>query len=465
MGIHAAPPFDAWASLRAGQETWLASLDPKGTGQRLRAQRLGSLMELARHQSPLYARRAGSADALTDFKLVSKAELMAGFDDWATDRSITREAAERALRSNGAVADAWLDRYLLWTSSGTSGQPGIFVQDAHSLAAYDAIDTQRLRGAAPGMASLGVWGAGRRFAYVGAIGGPYAGYVNMERLRRLVPLPWTPQVELISVLEPLERIAHRLQLLQPDVLITYPSCATALAALQAGGRLQLGLTELWLGGEQLTPAQRGEIRGAFDCPVRNSYGASEFYSIAFECAHGQLHLNDDWVILEGLDRKGGPTPPGEFSHTTLLTNLANRIQPLLRYEMTDRVRFVPGACVCGSAFPVIEVQGRSDQALLLPGLRGGNVVLLALALESVLEEAADVTQFQLVQRTPLALELRLPLQVDGRRRLFNQCSQALQAFFARHATKPVRLQLSAQAPELQRGSGKLRRTLALPSAS
>jgi phenylacetate-coenzyme A ligase PaaK-like adenylate-forming protein len=199
--------------------------------------------------------------------------------------------------------------------------------------------------------------------------------------------------------------------------------------------------------------------------VRNSYGASEFYSIAFECAHGQLHLNDDWVILEGLDRKGGPTPPGEFSHTTLLTNLANRIQPLLRYEMTDRVRFVPGACVCGCAFPVIEVQGRSDQALLLPGLRGGNVVLLALALESVLEEAADVTQFQLVQRTPLALELRLPLQVDGRRRLFNQCSQALQAFFARHATKPVRLQLSAQAPELQRGSGKLRRTLALPSAS
>ena len=69
---------------------------------------------------------------------------------------------------------------------------------------------------------------------------------------------------------------------------------------QDDGALQLSLTELWLGGEQLTAEHRQRLRRSFGCPVRNSYGASEFLSITFECAHGMLHLNSDWVVLEAV---------------------------------------------------------------------------------------------------------------------------------------------------------------------
>lgn len=457
MRTHPPPPFDLGCWLQAWQQTWLAGLDPAGTGRRLREQRLAALIERALRDSPLYARRARGARTLADFEPVGKAELMRGFDDWATDRGITRAGAEAAIRSTDDVADAWLGRYLLWTSSGTSGQPGIFVQDAAALAAFDAIDALRLRGSGGAQPTLGPWGLGRRFAYVGAIGGAYAGHVSLQRLRRLVPAPWAPQVEMISVLEPLDTVARRLRAARPQVLITYPSCAAALAG--AGHARALQLDELWLGGEQLSAAQRAALNAAFGCPLRNSYGASEFYSIAFECGHGRLHLNDDWLVLEGLDARGRPVAAGEFSHTTLLTNLANRVQPLLRYELTDRVRFVPTRCACGNGLPVIEVQGRCDDVLLLPGLRRREVRLLPLVLETVIEEQAGITQFQLLRLADGTLELRLP--ADPGPAAFANCRRVLLAFLERQGASPPRVLAGHEPPLRQRGSGKLRRVVDL----
>ena len=46
--------------------------------------------------------------------------------------------------------------------------------------------------------------------------------------------------------------------------------------------------------------------------------------MAWECAHGAMHLNDDWLIAEPVDRDDRPVPAGEASHALLLTNLANR---------------------------------------------------------------------------------------------------------------------------------------------
>lgn len=463
MTPRSAPPFDPWLWQQACSETWLAALDPRQTGRRLREQRLRRLIDVAVEASPLYARRARGAQSLADFEPVGKAELMRHFDDWATDRRITRAGVERHLRT-AAVADAWLDRYMVWTSSGTTGEPGIFVQDAASLAACDAIDALRLRGTQPAQPALGLWGVGRRFAYVGALGGPghhYAGQVSIERLRRIAPAPWRPRVHQVSVLDPVVQTVEQLQALQPDVLITYPTFATALASWQARGALQLSLAELWLGGEQLTARQRHALVEAFGCRLRNNYGASEFYSIACECDEGRLHLNDDWAVLEGVDARGRPVRAGQFSHVTLLTNLANRTQPLLRYELTDRVRFAAEPCSCGSLLPVIEVQGRSDDVLQLPGTGSRAVTVLPLALESVLEEDAGITQFQLLLRPDRSLELRLPAGGADRHRSFSRGRRALCAYLARQGARPLQVVAGTIEPQRQGGSGKLCRVVDL----
>jgi phenylacetate-CoA ligase len=183
--------------------------------------------------------------------------------------------------------------------------------------------------------------------------------------------------------------------------------AWVLSEEQAAERLRIKPSALWTGGETLTSAQRAMLAQRFNAPVRDSYGASECLWIASECAQGRLHLNADWVVLEAVDTCGRPVPTGEVGATTLLTNLANRVQPIIRYDLGDRVRFLPGGCDCGSSLPVIEVEGRCDDVLTLADNRGHAVHLAPLALTTVLEDEAGVFDFQLCQRGAQTLRLDL----------------------------------------------------------
>jgi phenylacetate-CoA ligase len=401
--------------------------------------------------------------------VAARNSLMQHFDDWACDRRITRAAAAPFVADPSCIGDGWLGEYLLWTSSGTSGVPGWYVQDARSLAAFDAIDSLRLRSAGAARdgipASLGAWGLGQRFAYVGASGGHFAGRVSLERLRRVVPAALRPEIDLLSVQQPLARIADRLEALQPSVLITYPSCATALAQRQRSGALHLHLREAWVGGEQLSPAQRDEVRAGLGCAVRNNYGASECFSIAWECAKGCLHVNDDWVILEPIDEHGQPVPAGTLSHAVLLTNLANRLQPLIRYRLDDRLRILPARCACGSAFTAIEVQGRSGDTLRLCDAHRHAVTILPLALETAIEEAAQVTQFQVIGQRDGHLELRFEAAVPDARAAFGRCHAAIDAFLEQHGVAPTRVSFSRAAPLRGGVSGKLQRVVMAPARS
>ena len=462
MNDHPPPPFDPWLWMQAWSETWWAGLDPPGMGRRLREQRLARLIDATLSDSPFYRQRQPHARCLGDFQPVTKAELMQHFDDWATDRRITQAAAHAFVDDPHRIADAWLGDYLVWTSSGTTGEPGLFVQDAGSLAAYDAIDGLRLRGAAPTQPAFGSWDGAQRFAFVGATGGHFAGHVSVERLRRLVPAAIAPTIRVFSVLEPLRRVAVDLQAMQPTILITYPSCAAALAQMQLDGALTLGLDEVWVGGEHLSAPQRELVRSAFGCTLRNNYGASEFYSIACECAHGRLHLNDDWVILEPVDDRLQPVPAGTTSHSVLLTNLANRSQPLLRYQLADRVLFATDACACGSAFPVIDVEGRADDTLQLRDTRRRRVTILPLALETAIEEGAQVTQFQVLCGAGNSLELRFEAAVTDAPSAFERSRRALTDFLAHQGIAGAPISFSRAEPLRQPASGKLRRVVCMP---
>src|SRR6185503_8558740 len=105
-----------------------------------------------------------------------------------------------------------------------------------------------------------------------------------------------------SLLQPLPELVQQLNAFRPTLLATYPTAADLLAAEKAAGHLSIQPAEIWTGGECLGPATRTHLTRAFGCRVRNSYGASEFLSIAAECTHGALHVNADWVILEPVDK-------------------------------------------------------------------------------------------------------------------------------------------------------------------
>jgi phenylacetate-coenzyme A ligase PaaK-like adenylate-forming protein len=181
--------------------------------------------------------------------------------------------------------------------------------------------------------------------------------------------------------------------------------------------------------------------------------------MASECAHGRLHLNDDWVILEPVDAHLRPVAPGVASHSVLLTHLANQTQPLIRYRLGDSVCFATTPCPCGNRFPVVEVQGRADDTLVVLDPKGRRVALLPLALMTVLEEGAHVTQFQLLQTGPRHLELRLEPGVPDPRAALAALRQALSGYLLQHGLGHVLIKTSQQPPLHHPRSGKISRVL------
>jgi phenylacetate-coenzyme A ligase PaaK-like adenylate-forming protein len=244
---------------------------------------------------------------------------------------------------------------------------------------------------------------------------------------------------------------------QPVFLASYPSMLSLLADEQDAGRLQINPLNLWSGGERLPAGTHAQIERAFGCRLINEYGASECMSIAYGCRHGWLHVNADWVLLEPVERDHRPTPPGRISHTVLLTNLANRVQPIIRYDLGDSVIARPDPCGCGSPLPAIQVEGRHDDVVALLAPDGRTVRLLPLALTTVVEEAAHVHRFQIVQTAPDRLLLRLEPGEEGQRKdAWHAAAGALRGYLAQQSLPNVHVGLDKRAPLPDRRSGKLR---------
>ena len=121
--------------------------------------------------------------------------------------------------------------------------------------------------------------------------------------------------------------------------------------------------------EVLTDETRSRLRVAFGVEPTNVYGATETAGIASECRHGRLHRYEDLVIAEIVDEDNLPVPTGDFGAKLLVTVLFSRTQPLIRYEMSDRVQALDGQCPDGLPYSLIGgVQGREEEVLTLAGV-------------------------------------------------------------------------------------------------
>jgi phenylacetate-coenzyme A ligase PaaK-like adenylate-forming protein len=184
-------------------------------------------------------------------------------------------------------------------------------------------------------------------------------------------------------------------------------------------------------------------------------------SIAHSCAEGRLHVNGDWVILEPVDRDYRPTPLGEPSHTVLLTNLANRVQPVIRYDLGDSITVNATPCPCGSPLPSIRAEGRRDDVLSLRARDGRYVQLSPLALTTVVEDVADNQRFQLVQCAPDRIDVRLAASEPGRRSAqWHAVQRALGRYLAQQSLDNVELRLAGEPPVADPRSGKAREVIA-----
>lgn len=441
---------------------WLAT-DEGAAGGLRRAQagrRALELVACAQAQSTFYREHLrGWKPGLspwTTLPSVDKSTLMAHFDDWVTDRAVTRRRVDDFLADPQRIGDDLLGRYAVWTSSGTGGSPGIFLHDGAALATYEVLTTMRVdAGLLLHHLLPGLWLAGGRCALVSALDGHYAGISFWQRQNRRDP--WLARRSIaLSVTQPIDVLCRQLQDFQPALLASYPSMLVELAERQRGGALRLRPAALWAGGEAFSGPERAFVEQAFGCPAGNDYGCSEALALAVECRCGHLHVHDDWVLLEPVDAEGRAVPAGVPSATVLLTNLANRVAPIIRYDLGDSISVLTGRCLCGSPRPAIAVRGRCDDTLRLRDAQGHAVPVSPLALVTMLEEQAGIYCFQLRQTGPSALALRLGSDEAAAPR---PVLALLARYLAGRGLPDVRLRHERTPPQLQPHSGKLLRVV------
>jgi phenylacetate-coenzyme A ligase PaaK-like adenylate-forming protein len=399
------------------------------------------------------------ATPLSDLPVVTRNELMARFDDWVTDPQLKLAELQAFTLDSRRIGEPYLGKYLIWESSGTSNEPGIFVQDAQTLAVYDALEALRRSAPRPMQRWFDPMLLAERIAFVGAISGHFSSIVTMRRLRQVNPL-MSQRLNCFSILQSTKALVEEMNAYAPTVIATYPTVAALLAEECRLGLLKFKPKEIWTGGETLTTTARQLVEQVLGCAVRNSYGASEFMSIGWECSHGNLHVNSDWVILEPVDEQGRPVPLDQPCCTTLLTNLANHVQPLIRYDMGDQVTVLSGRCGCGSSLPVIEVQGRRDDPLVMAGCDGQPVTLLPLALTTVLEDEAGVFDFQLCQRDDRTLVLGLMVSGAEAEIAAERCRVTLGNFALTQGLAPIHLIVELGQVASRGRSGKAKRIVA-----
>lgn len=230
----------------------------------------------------------------------------------------------------------------------------------------------------------------------------------------------------------------------------------ALTEEQAANRLRISPLLIATGGETLKPEVRERAAAVFSCKVRDSYSASEFMGIAFDCQKGRLHINCDWVILEPVDQDYRPVTPGAPPHTVLLTNLVNRVQPIIRYEIGDSVAFCAEACACGSPLPAIVVEGRDDEVLKFETPDGQYIHILPLPLETVVMVIEGVQRFQLIQTGAKALKIRLEVAPGAdTSQVWKTVIDRLRAYLDSQGLSSVTLEPSDECPQ-HALSGKFR---------
>jgi phenylacetate-coenzyme A ligase PaaK-like adenylate-forming protein len=352
-------------------------------------QRLRSLLTHAAEHSPFHRRRLGGLDPrhfqlsdLARLPVMTKSQMMDGFDDVLTDRRLKRRLVEAHLAASQHEPGLLLDRYVCLASGGSSGQRGIFVQTLGEW--LDFVASLVRPGYARALAAGGPPPEGLVLGIVAA-----ASPVHSSGFGAAVGVG--PPVRLISAPAtlPLAEIVVRLNTAQPPALLGYPSKLAELAREQLAGRLHVAPRSVLTVGELLTDTDRALIEGAFATPVINSFVSTEGLVGHSQPGGSVLSFASDMCLAELVDDDNQPTPPGVPSTKVLVTNLHNFTQPLVRYELTDGFTSqtpAPGGWLRAS------VEGRADDVFYY-----ASVAVHPHVIRSVMVSQAAVREYQVRQ--------------------------------------------------------------------
>ena len=298
----------------------------------------------------LFYQRWKEAD-LKEFPRLNKNKHLDHFDRINTAGVTKEKALEIALKAEKTRDfSPTIGNITIGLSSGTSGNHGIFLANPNERAEWVAAILDRVIGWS--------WKKRKVAFFLRANSNLY----EASRSRLL-------QFEFFDTTIALPLSFDRLNALQPNILIGQPSVLIVLAEARQNGQLTILPAKVISVAEVLDDTTKEQLKKAFGVKIEQVYQCTEGF-LAHTCERGNLHLNEDWLIIE---RRYVDSDKTRFH--PVITDLARMTQPVVRYELNDILK-EGKPCDCGRVTQVIEkIEGRSDQTFVFDNSEGGRLIV------------------------------------------------------------------------------------------
>lgn len=323
---------------------------------------------------------------ISQFPSIDKKKLIENFDRLVTVQDVLQSEL-RVFDEVEHTKDTFKNGYHVVHSSGSTGKPGYFIYDEK---AWNHMLLGILRGALWDMSMIDIlrllWKR-PRIVYIAATDGLYGGAMAVGSGIEGVH---AKQLSL-DIKQPLNEWIEQIQSFKPNLVIGYSSAIKILAEQVERGKINVKIERVISCGEPLNTNLRTYLEKVFNCDVINFYGASESLAIGVEI-HGEegMYLFDDMNYIEVENEK------------MYLTSLYNYAQPLIRYELSDRLVIDDS----DQRYPFTKIKnlaGRNEDLMWFHDEQGNKEFLHPLAIEGFCIE--HMLDYQFIQLNHHAFEL------------------------------------------------------------
>ena len=180
----------------------------------------------------------------------------------------------------------------------------------------------------------------------------------------------------------MEDMISAIRAFKPTGAISIPSVIMSLAEyVERNNLTDIKIPKIVTGGEHLFPASKEYIAKVLGTKkfASTGYLSNDTGCIGFQCedcSGATHHIHEDYCIMEVVDPETNQPVPDGQSGKVLVTNYNRTLMPLIRYEIGDMGRILTRRCSCGRTVKLMELEGRSDDTLIIGG---GNIQLDSIA--------------------------------------------------------------------------------------
>ncbi|PNR95139.1 phenylacetate--CoA ligase family protein [Petrotoga olearia] len=281
---------------------------------------------------------------INELPTINKNIMIDNFDKFFKDDQITKNKVEDFLNNNPNPTSLLYDKYHVIHSSGSTGTVGYYLYSEKEWDFIKAISTRMFSNFTLKR---------KKYAFIGAVDGHYAAIsLFLSPLNQTEKFFYKDYI-VMDINKPIKTYLKKLNDFQPDNLTGYPYGIRSLAQFQNEGFLNIHPEVIVCGGEPLLKNVKLFLKEVWkNSKIVDSYATSE--SLAMGVSREDLkgmYIYDDAVYLEIQENK------------TILTNLYNYTQPIIRYELTDILKKSKNG---GGKWPFTKIEQITGRTELIP---------------------------------------------------------------------------------------------------